>query len=81
MGPLFFFPWITYLFPEWSGWNNFLRVFQTTYDFLQKTVDEHQETPNFENPRDLIDVYLKEISATKDPASSFYKDDGGDGII
>ena len=81
MGPLIFFPWITHLFPEWSGWNKCLKVFQSIYDFLQETVDEHKKTYDPENPKDLIDDYLNEISSTKDSASSFYKDEGCKEVI
>ncbi|ODM89500.1 Methyl farnesoate epoxidase [Orchesella cincta] len=75
-GAIFFFPWFTKLAPKLSGWEAFFSVLKPTMTFLSEPVDEHRKTFNPDNLRDLIDVYLNEISKTTDKTSGFYKDDG-----
>lgn len=48
-----------------------------TYDIIQEIVEQHKETLQEDSSRDFIEVYLKEIQATKDPSSCFYKKEGG----
>ena len=54
-----------------------MNVINSTYDFVRGFAEEHRKTVDFDNPRDLIDVYLKEINSTTDKDSSFYKEEGG----
>jgi hypothetical protein len=72
-----FMDWFTKAFPNLSGWNKFMAVMDPTLAFLQEHVDSHKATLDKNNPRDFIDIYLSEIESTKDPSSSFYKEEGG----
>ena len=54
-----------------------LEVIKKFHEIIFEHVDRHRKEQNEnDNPRDFIDVYLKEIKATTDPSSSFYKDAG-----
>lgn len=72
-----FMPWLTRLAPEWSGWNAFMADILPCHVFLSKYIKEHKESIDYEDPRDFIDAYLKEIQATKDPDSTFFGETGG----
>ena len=45
-------------------------------NIMETSINEHRETLDPDNLRDMTDVYLNEISTTTDPSSSFYKDRG-----
>ena len=47
-----------------------------TKAFLKGKIEDHKKDFNPNALRDLIDVYLKQIQMTRDPDSSFYKDNG-----
>jgi cytochrome P450 len=48
-----------------------------TWHLLKKPIEEHKKEFSSDNtPRDFIDSYLKEIEATTDPKSTFYKHTG-----
>ncbi len=76
-GPAYFLPWLVALRPNATGWNNFKNSVQKAKDFLLKYIKQHQKTFDRDNIRDYIDVYLKEISDTRNADCSFYKTTGG----
>lgn len=61
MGALFsHFPFLRYIIPEASGYNNFVSCHNKMHAFMKREVDNHKKSfkPS-EEPRDLIDAYLK----------------------
>lgn len=80
-GVLFFMPWLTKLAPKLSGWDDFMALLPPALAFLSKPIEEHKKTYDPNNIRDLIDVYLQEISKTTDPKSEFYKENGGNSLL
>jgi cytochrome P450 len=75
-GPTLFMPWLATLFPKLTGFDSIMNTLNLTYAFLQESITAHKKTFDPNNPRDLIDVYLKEIQNTTDPNSSFLKEEG-----
>ena len=70
-------PDLAKLTPKLSGYNILLDVVEKFREMVLEHVDRHRkEYSEDEVPRDFIDTYLKEITATSDPSSSFYKDTG-----
>lgn len=54
------FPFLQYIAPEASGYNNFITFHNNIYKFLRAEVEQHKR--NFiptDEPRDLIDAYLR----------------------
>ena len=75
-GPLFIFPWLRHL-PGMRG------VFEKARSSPQemrrvtsRTIRNHIDTYDGETERDFIDCYLKKMSETTDPSSSFYAGHG-----
>ena len=67
-------PQIAKLAPRLTGYVEVLKVVQGVRNFIAEHVNRHRrEKPADGNPRDFIDAYLKEIEATTDPTSTFYK--------
>lgn len=65
------FPFLRYIAPDFSGYTSFLGSHTRMYAFLRKQVDEHRKTyMNFDQPRDLMDSYLREM-AKPEHSSSF----------
>ncbi|KAG8245288.1 hypothetical protein J6590_005602 [Homalodisca vitripennis] len=53
-----------------------LQVFKETHDFIRETIQEHRESLDPNNPRDLIDSYLIEMDCNKgNPDSRFTEED------
>ncbi|ODN05810.1 Methyl farnesoate epoxidase [Orchesella cincta] len=77
-GLILFAPWVKHILPGLSGYTFIRKVMDELREFMIKTVETHKLTYASDNcPRDFIDVFLREISVTQDPTSSFYKDVGG----
>lgn len=72
-----FMPWLTKLFPEWSGWNAFMRDIKPSNDFLKIFIEEHRKTITRNEPRDFTDAYLDEIANEINQDSTFYREIGG----
>lgn len=78
---LMFFPKVQ-RFKRWLNSDQNSRIRQAVTDnqkaFMTESIENHKKTfdPDAE-PRDLIDVYLKEISRTENSDSSFFKEEGG----
>ena len=45
-------------------------------NIIEASINEHRDTLDPDNLRDMADVYLNEIATTTDPSSSFYKERG-----
>ena len=70
-------PHLAKLAPPLSGWYVVLELVEKFREIVLEHVDRHRkEHSEGEVPRDFIDAYLKEITSTTDPSSSFYKDAG-----
>jgi len=61
---LFALPILRYILPEESGWNKQKESVEETYALMRDIVKQHKETFDEENPRDFIDMYLKEIKSS-----------------
>jgi cytochrome P450 len=75
-GVCFFFPTLSKIFPEWTGFNRAMKIFMGGYDIIKDAVTAHRNTFQEGDARDFIDVYLREILKTKDPHSSFFGEEG-----
>lgn len=54
------FPILQYIAPEMSGYNNFVKCHNDLHKFTHKIVEKHKKEFNIsDEPRDLIDAYLK----------------------
>jgi cytochrome P450 len=80
-GAVYFIPWVAKLFPEWTGYNALKLAVKKMLKIFQDMVDERQKTYNPDQLNDFVDFYLKEIASTKDPKSSFYKEEGIKNLI
>lgn len=68
MGALFsHFPFLRFIAPDASGYNNFVSCHNKIHAFIKREVDNHKKTfaPSNE-PRDLIDAYLKVLYSGDD---------------
>jgi hypothetical protein len=58
------FPFLQYIAPEASGYNNYVRFHENLHAFTRKEVERHKLNFNpSDEPRDLIDAYLKVLYA------------------
>lgn len=65
------FPFLRFVAPHASGYRPFVQTHEALFEFLRQEVANHKETFIMENePRDLIDVYIKSI-LTEGPQSTF----------
>jgi cytochrome P450 len=54
------FPFLQYIAPNASGYNNYVMCHKNIHSFMQKEVDLHKKNFNpSDEPSDLIDAYLK----------------------
>lgn len=67
VGALFsHFPFLRFLAPDFSGYNQFKDIHRLLYSFLGDELENHKKTFKIENePRDLMDVYLKAMNSTE----------------
>lgn len=75
-GVISFLPELTWIAPEWTGWNALNRAIDNAAKFFKGIIQEHEQTLSEDNPRDYIDSYLLEVKKAKDSQSSFYKESG-----
>ncbi|CAG9763050.1 unnamed protein product [Ceutorhynchus assimilis] len=59
-------PFLRYIAPSASGYNQILDVLTRMWTFLQETIDEHRRTLTPSQPRDLIDAFLHSMSINID---------------
>ncbi|XP_046999526.1 methyl farnesoate epoxidase-like [Schistocerca americana] len=60
-------PFLTKLAPGFTGYTREVETRTELQDFIREAVHQHRETLDVDNPRDFIDVYLREMDASKDP--------------
>ncbi|XP_049832281.1 methyl farnesoate epoxidase-like [Schistocerca gregaria] len=60
-------PFLTKLAPGLTGYSREVETRTELQDFIREAVHQHRETLDVDNPRDFIDVYLREMDASKDP--------------
>jgi cytochrome P450 family 2 subfamily J len=70
------FPWIPKFWPSFLGRNEDIRINRDMMNLMKKSIQNHKETLDANEPRDYIDKYLIEIDNTKDPNSSFFRENG-----
>jgi non-homologous end joining protein Ku len=75
-GPVWFMPWLAKLAPNWTGLNALIRATDETLALFRKMVNERRKTWKPTELNDFVDAYLLEMENTKDPNSSFYKEEG-----
>lgn len=66
------FPILKKIAPELSGYKHTMDTIKELQDFFRETINEHDKTMDEDNPRDLIDVYLREIKEqSNNPDTTF----------
>ena len=76
-GAAFFFPTITKIAPEMTGYNAFMRMSDPVIEIIASKLEDHKESYHAGENRDLIDAYWEEILKTADRHSSFFEAEGG----
>ncbi|XP_031840629.2 methyl farnesoate epoxidase [Nomia melanderi] len=56
-------PFLRYIIPESSGYNDLMRILRKFWSFLDEEITEHEKRLTGSEPQDLIDAFLLEISA------------------
>ncbi|XP_069696214.1 methyl farnesoate epoxidase-like [Periplaneta americana] len=66
------FPILKKIAPRLSGYKPFLESVKDLQDFFREIINEHEKTIDENNPRDLIDVYLREMKQqSSNPDTTF----------
>ena len=73
---MFCFPFIFKLFPRFLDKEKSIEISHDIMNLMFKSIKEHQETLDPNEPRDFTDKVLIEIKNTIDKSSSFYGDAG-----
>jgi len=73
---LFGFPWIAQIWPSFLGRDQDIKINKDIINMMRKSIENHKESLDTNEPRDFIDKYLIEIENTKDPNSSFFGENG-----
>jgi len=76
-----FYPILIKVFPGLTGYTRVTAAERDLEKFIKDEYDCHKATLIPGEPRDLLDTMIEEISATADPNSSFYKEEGGKGQL
>lgn len=64
------FPFLRFIAPYASGYRPFVQTHEHMFDFIREEVENHKKTFHAENePRDLMDVYIKNILAEDGPST------------
>ncbi|XP_076032688.1 methyl farnesoate epoxidase-like isoform X2 [Oratosquilla oratoria] len=64
------FPFLRHIAPEASGFNPVVRGYVGIRTFIERAVQEHKATNDEDNPRDFIDIYLKQMKHNADSSFS-----------
>jgi methyl farnesoate epoxidase/farnesoate epoxidase len=68
------FPLLQYIAPEASGYNSYVRFHNNLHAFTRAEVERHKKTFNpSDEPRDLIDAYLKVLYAGDDTGEKVHE--------
>lgn len=57
-------PFLRFIIPELSGYNDLMRILQKLWGFLDEEIKTHEKTLS-NQPCDLIDAFLLEISKSE----------------
>ncbi|XP_033248808.1 probable cytochrome P450 303a1 [Drosophila miranda] len=73
VGALFsHFPLLRFIAPDYSGYNGFVESHRALYSFMSKEIELHRRTyRSFDEPRDLMDSYLRAQEAGNDDKGMF----------
>ena len=74
------FPALFKRFPKLLEYNETLDISHDVLDMITKTIGEHEETIDHNEPRDFTDKALTEIKNTTDPTSSFFGKKGRENL-
>ncbi|XP_058820526.1 probable cytochrome P450 303a1 isoform X2 [Topomyia yanbarensis] len=76
MGALFsHFPFMRFFAPRFSGYKQFIEIHNQMHKFIGDEVENHKKTFNInDEPRDLMDVYLKILQSNDMNPESFSQD-------
>ncbi|ODM98555.1 Methyl farnesoate epoxidase [Orchesella cincta] len=77
---LIFAPFLRYIVPKWSGWTDWINKLSNFLELMDVTIANHTKNGGSDHPQNFIDYYLGQIGTEEDPASSFYKDTGGENL-
>lgn len=55
-------PFLRFIIPELSGYNDLMRILQKLWNFLDEEINNHEKRLSDKKPQDLIDAFLLEIS-------------------
>ena len=68
--------WVTKIYPKLFGRDQTLAVNHDIMSMMKKSIAEHEESLDPNEPRDFTDKVLIEIGRTTDPTSSYYGEAG-----
>ncbi|XP_058119792.1 probable cytochrome P450 303a1 [Anopheles ziemanni] len=76
MGALFsHFPFLRFVAPRLSGYQQFVEIHECMHRFIGAEVERHQRNFNPDDePRDLMDVYLRTLENNNAPSDSFSRE-------
>ncbi|CAG9864108.1 unnamed protein product [Phyllotreta striolata] len=61
-------PFLRYVAPNASGYNQIREILERMWEFLEETIEDHRKTFFVsQQPRDLIDAFLQKIDVNNDP--------------
>lgn len=55
-------PFLRFIMPELSGYNELMRILKKLWSFIDDEIKMHESDPPLDQPRDLIDAFLSEMS-------------------
>lgn len=56
-------PFLRFIIPELSGYNDLMRILHKLWNFLDEEINIHERRLPGNQPQDLIDAFLLEISS------------------
>lgn len=56
-------PFLRFVIPELSGYNDLMRILQKLWNFLDEEINIHEKRLSGNQPQDLIDAFLLEIAS------------------
>ena len=74
------YPILDKIFSRWSSSQYIIKTFNSVIDLIQDNIDNHKATLDVNEPRDYIDMVLREIEKTADTKSSFYGTTGEENL-
>ncbi|XP_012255527.2 methyl farnesoate epoxidase-like [Athalia rosae] len=63
-------PFLRFIFPELSGYNSLMSILKKLWSFLDDEINEHVRNLPTDEPRDLIDAFLMEMSRGESTSDS-----------